>query len=142
MEITINNIKIKKIHQHFFPLSQDWFNILFCILIFKLDHQFFPHHWIFFKEVIFSNGHIILCCVDSYQSPLTGLFTGINNAINEHPGINPRILVVFLGQMFGGKMLNEEYKYCQFLIRAKLMYQTYDIPFVTLYGFCNKLPQM
>lgn len=80
--------------------------------------------------------------MDSYQSPLTGLFTGINNAINEHPGINPRILVVFLGQMFGGKMLNEEYKYCQFLIRAKLMYQTYDIPFVTLYGFCNKLPQM
>ena len=36
------------------------------------------------------NGHIILCCVDNYQSLLTELFTGMNNAANEHPDINLR----------------------------------------------------
>lgn len=33
-----------------------------------------------------------------------------------------RILVVFIGQVFGGKVLDEEYKYCQFLIHAKIMH--------------------
>lgn len=31
-----------------------------------------------------------------------------------------RILIVFIGQMFGE--LDEEYKYCQFLIHAKIMH--------------------
>lgn len=55
------------------------------------------------------------------------------------------ILIIFLGQIFGGEVLDEGNKYCQFLIHARVMhldlYNIYHSVLVS-YCYCNKLPQI